>query len=148
MAKRREDAERRARQCERLARVLRVLQLILSRGQWDAPAIAKELECSERTVFRDLAVLTTAQVPLYFDEQCNSYRVRPGFRFPALDSRQSEQPQPEAVNVAEPAAPSCSPEQLADLSLEAARRLLNDAGELVAILDRLRSALTDRPGSK
>ena len=84
--------------------------------------------------------------PLYFDEQCNSYRVRPGFRFPALDSRQSEQPQPEAVNVAEPAAPSCSPEQLADLSLEAAQRMLNDAGELVAILDRLRSALTDRPG--
>ncbi len=146
MAKRREDAERRARQCERLARVLRVLQLIMSRGQWDAPAIAKELECSERTVFRDLQTLTTAQVPLYFDEQCNSYRVRAGFRFTALEPHQDEQTQPAAVNAGVPASPSCSPEQLADLSLEAARRLLNDAGELVAILDRLRAALADKPG--
>lgn len=120
----------------------------MSRGPWDAPAIAKELECSERTVFRDLQTLTTAGVPWFFDEQANTYRVRPGFRFPALEPRQTEQSRPEEVNTTVPAAPSCSPEQLADLSLEAARRLLNDAGELVAILERLRAALADSPGSK
>mgnify|MGYP002784719398 CR=1 FL=1 len=113
----------------------------MSRGQWDAPAIAKELECSERTVFRDLAVLTTAQVPLYFDDQCNSYRVRPGFRFPALEPQPDHPAGQEEDDRLVPAAPSCSPEQLAELSLDAARRLLTDAGELVAILDQLRTAL-------
>ena len=46
MAKqKRTDAERRARQCERIGRVLRVLQLVLSKGSpWDAKAIATELE--------------------------------------------------------------------------------------------------------
>ncbi len=99
-------------------------------------------------MFRDLAVLTTAQVPLYFDEQCNSYRVRPGFRFTALEPGQEAQPATEAGCHSGHTVPCNSPEELAELSLDAARRLLNDAGELVAILDRLRAALAaDRPGS-
>ena len=57
------DADRRLRQADRLSRVLRVLQLIQSRGRYDAQAIAQELECSERTVYRDLAVLELAGVP-------------------------------------------------------------------------------------
>ena len=43
MAKKRTDAERRARQCERLSRLLRVLRLILGPGRWDAESIAREL---------------------------------------------------------------------------------------------------------
>lgn len=51
MAKKRTDADRRVRQSDRLARVLRVLQLIQSPGPWTAQSIAKELECSERTIY-------------------------------------------------------------------------------------------------
>ena len=79
MAKKRTDAERRVRQSDRLARVLRVLQLIQGPGPWTAPAIAKKLECSERTVYRDLQTLAAAGVPWFFDEYSQSYRIREGY---------------------------------------------------------------------
>ena len=63
------DAERRLRQADRLARVLRVLQLIQGRGRWDTKAIAQEIECSERTVYRDLAVLELAGVPWTYEKE-------------------------------------------------------------------------------
>ena len=68
----------------RIARVLTILNLIQSRGRWNAKAIAAELHCSPRTVHRDLEVLEFAGVPWYFDEHEKCYRVRPDFRFPTL----------------------------------------------------------------
>src|SRR5262245_42107248 len=50
----RSDADRRLRQADRLARVIRVLQLLLTRGRWNARDLAAEEEVSERTVFRDM----------------------------------------------------------------------------------------------
>lgn len=136
MAKRRTDAERRARQCERLARLLRVLQIILGPGQHDAKRIAQELECSERTVFRDLQALAVAGVPWYFDENCQSYRVRPGFRFSALPlNQQAETRQPSS---------SATPQELTDLSIEVVRQLAAGLGRLEEILIHLRTSLGER----
>ncbi|MCA9234562.1 MAG: helix-turn-helix domain-containing protein, partial [Planctomycetales bacterium] len=59
----RSDRDRRVRQHDRIARVLNVLNLIQSRGRWNAQALAEELECSQRTVYRDLQVLEFAGVP-------------------------------------------------------------------------------------
>src|SRR3954451_14526240 len=80
MAKKRTDADRRIRQSDRLARVLRVLQLIQGPGPWTATSIAGELECSERTVYRDLQTLAAAGVPWFFDDLSQSYRLREGYR--------------------------------------------------------------------
>lgn len=81
----RTDADRRVRQCERLGRLLRALQLIMSKGRWDADGLAAELECSRRTVYRILQTLSMAGVPWYFDDSCRAYRVRPGFKFPMIE---------------------------------------------------------------
>jgi predicted DNA-binding transcriptional regulator YafY len=84
------DADRRLRQADRLARVLRVLQLIQGRTCYDAAAIARELEVSERTVYRDLTVLELAGVPWLFDKTRQGYTVRPDFRFPTLNLTEDE----------------------------------------------------------
>jgi hypothetical protein len=86
----RADRDRRVRQHERIARVLKVLNLIQSRGRWNVKAISQELECSERTVYRDLEVLEFAGVPWYYDETDQCYRVRPDFRFPTLGLTEEE----------------------------------------------------------
>src|SRR5437762_999286 len=90
MAKKRTDAERRARQCERLSRLLRTLHLIMGPGRWDAEALARELECSRRTVHRLLQTLSMAGVPWHYDEAHQAYRVRRGFKFPGLDVSKAE----------------------------------------------------------
>ena len=83
--KQRSDADRRVRQCERLGRLLRLLHLIMGKGRWDVSTLAEELECSRRTVYRLLQTLSMAGVPWYFDEVTRCYRVRPGYKFPALE---------------------------------------------------------------
>ena len=86
----RPDRDRRVRQADRLARILTVLQLIQSRGQWNAKAIAQELEVTERTVYRDLQSLEFAGVPWYYDANAESYRVRSDYRFPMPNLTEDE----------------------------------------------------------
>lgn len=139
MAKKRTDAERRVRQTDRLARVLRVLQLIQSSGQWTAESIAKELECSERTVYRDLQTLSAAGVPWYFDDFSQSYRIREGYKgpFPHLQARR---------NKAQGSASGDDARSIASLAKEAAQRLLTEAESVVQALDRLSKAIEDMAG--
>ncbi|QDT67908.1 HTH domain protein [Planctomycetes bacterium MalM25] len=81
---RRPDRDRRVNQAERLRRVLGVLQLIQSKGRYNARAIAQELGCSERTVYRDLEVLSFAGVPHFYDAADECYRVAGECRVPSL----------------------------------------------------------------
>lgn len=125
----RSDADRRVRQCERLARLMQVLYLISGRGRWDAAALAEELECSKRTVHRFLQTLSMAGVPWYFDEKIRAYKVRPGYKFPMLEVK----------------APQEETEQKSSEEMNAtAKKLLHDgeafAESLNEFLDALKSA--------
>ncbi len=146
MAKKRTDAERRTRQSDRLARVLRLLQLIHGPGQWNAPALAKKLGCSERTVFRDLQTLKATGVPWHFDEYSQSYRIREGYRghllniTPSDDSTSKSSPQVAPIDD--------DPRSIAMLAREAAQRLLAEAESVIQALDRLTKAMEDMSGPR
>lgn len=127
MPQKRTDAERRIRQCERLGRLLRVLRCIIGPGRWDAEALANELQCSTRTVYRLLDTLTYAGIPWYFDDKLRAYKVRPGFKFPALD----------------PGGPHSSPvtvRQAAQLAAKA-KNVMSDASQFLESLRAFADAL-------
>ena len=89
-SKRVPDGDRRARQAGRLASVLKILELIQSRGRYGVKELSAELEVSERTVYRYLSVLQLAGVPYFHDQDTKSIQVRPGFRFPTLNLTDEE----------------------------------------------------------
>ena len=144
MARKRTDAERRVRQSDRLARILRVLQLIQSPGPWTAQSIAQELECSERTVYRDLQTLAAAGVPWYFDDYSQSYRIRDGYKgpFPFLQPARGNEAKDQRTNPAV----GDDARSIASLAKEAAQRLLVEAEGVVRALDRLSRAIDDLSG--
>ena len=145
MARKRTDAERRVRQSDRLARVLRVLQLIQGPGNWNAQTIARKLGCSERTVYRDLQALSAAGVPWYFDEYSQSYRIREGYRGHFLNAPLPPgPPQQTAPQITS----SDDPRSIATLAREAAQRLLVEAEGVVRALDRLSEAIEGMSGSR
>ncbi len=141
MAKKRTDAERRVRQSDRLARVLRVLQLIQGTGPWTARGIAKELECSERTVYRDLQTLSAAGVPWFFDEYGQSYRIREGYKGPF--SHFSSQPKAKAREQDAASPSSEDARSIVSLAKESAQRLLTEAESVIQALDRLTKAMEE-----
>jgi predicted DNA-binding transcriptional regulator YafY len=69
------------------SKVHRLLLLLMHMQQGragSATALAAELGVTERTVYRDLAILTDLGVPHYFDEEAGGYRIRRDFFLPPL----------------------------------------------------------------
>lgn len=122
----RTDAERRLRQSQRLARVMRALRCIAGPGRWDAEALAQELECSVRTIHRILAVLTEAGVPFKFDPITRAYRLPPGYKFAGADLEASKDPSP-----TNPKAVSAAAKRL----LDEGERFLNALKDFCETLD-------------
>jgi predicted DNA-binding transcriptional regulator YafY len=50
--------------------------------------LAREIECSERTIYRDIEILSAAGIPVFFDKAIQAYQVTEGFRFSRLDPQQ------------------------------------------------------------
>ena len=138
----RSDADRRIRQSDRIARIFRVLQLIQGRGRWNTKEIAAEIECSERTVYRDLQVLEMAGVPYYFAEEENCYRIRPGWQFPVMGLT-SDELVGQAIATSITKAPGleiaretkATTNKLAAHSSDEAAAMLSEAGQLISVLD-------------
>lgn len=138
----RPDRDRRVRQADRLARILKVLELIQSRGRWTTKAIAEEIQCSERTVYRDLDVLRFAGIPYYREGDQQFVRVRPDFRFPVMTLTDDEVlglslaailTQSPGLNVTLGATPATR--KLSAVSKEETQELIDDAMRLVSVLD-------------
>lgn len=135
----RSDSDRRVRQADRLARLLRILEHIQGRGHWTAKDLAAEEECSERTVFRALQSLELAGVPWYFDEVSKCYRVRPDYRFPSLNLTTPElvdQVTASAVTMAATGSKAtlATNKKLKATATEATSQLLKDAERLISVL--------------
>ena len=125
-----------------MGRILKVLRLIQSRGRWNAQAIAEEVGCNVRTVFRDLKALEYAGVPYYNDEVHQCYRVRPDYYFPVVGLTEEEAlgqalatalTKTPGLDVSGGAAPTTR--KLAVASSESIRQLMADAERLVSVLN-------------
>jgi predicted DNA-binding transcriptional regulator YafY len=65
----------------RSSRLLSLLLLLQARGQMTARELAEELDVSERTLYRDIAALGAAGVPVYGERgEGGGYRLLDGFR--------------------------------------------------------------------
>lgn len=65
----------------RASRLLSILLLLQARGRQTAPQLARELEVSVRTIYRDVESLATAGIPVYADRgPTGGFQLVDGFR--------------------------------------------------------------------
>lgn len=143
------ESERRLRHNVRLARLLRFLELVSGRGQWNPKTLSAELEVSERTVHRLRETLELAGVPIAFQKHENAYRVHGSYHFPQLHLTDGEAfGQAAATALSEneafklPRGSAGTTRKLADTGNERVRHILDEASQL---LDVLGLKLADHP---
>ncbi|MEZ6044251.1 MAG: WYL domain-containing protein [Planctomycetaceae bacterium] len=88
--KKKSDAERRIQQAARLADILKMLNLLRGYGRWNAAGLAREFECNERTVRRNLKVLEYAGIPIFYNRKERCYYLRSDYSFPVLNLNPEE----------------------------------------------------------
>lgn len=65
----------------RASRLLSLLMLLQTRGRQSAPALARAMQCSVRTVYRDIDQLSAAGVPVYGERgRSGGFQLREGWR--------------------------------------------------------------------
>ena len=65
----------------RASRLLTLLMLLQTRGRQSAPALARAMECSVRTIYRDVDQLSASGVPVYGDRgRSGGFQLREGWR--------------------------------------------------------------------
>src|SRR3954453_9516392 len=129
MSNRRSESDRRVRQCQRFGRYLRLLCLIQEKhSRWNLDTLSRELDCSRKTVQRDLLIIEDAGIPYRWDEREGCYRIRPDFRLAMLDRPSTHAPAtgPGPTQPGPPGAPTLV--DLAESSRESADRLVSEAG--------------------
>ena len=135
------ESERRLRHNVRLARLLRLLELVSGRGRWNPKTLMAEFEVSERTVHRLRETLELAGVPVAYDKAQNAYRVHGGYRFPPLHLTDDEafgQASATALGGNDelklPQTSVATTRKLIDTGNERLRHVLTDATKLTAVL--------------
>jgi len=69
----------------RIYRLLRLITLLQTRRDYTPDELARELEVSRRTIFRDLNMLEMAHIPYYFDSERGGYRISKHFFLPPIN---------------------------------------------------------------
>lgn len=82
--RKRNDSERRTKQAEKFVRLFKLLELLAGRGRWTPRELARELGCSQRELYRHIAVLGLSGIFVEFDRKAGRYLpLRREYRFPA-----------------------------------------------------------------
>ena len=136
------DKTLRDRQATRIGRTIKILRLIQGRGRWNAQSLADELDCTVRTIYRDLDALGYAGVLWQYDKVYQCYRVRNEYCLPTPGLTEEEAigqavatvvTKASGLNAAGGAGPATR--KLAAKSGEAIQQLMADAERLVTVLD-------------
>ena len=69
----------------RIYRLLRVITMLQGSKSYTAAELARELEVSRRTIFRDLNMLEMAHIPYYFDPDRRGYQINRHFFLPPVN---------------------------------------------------------------
>ena len=141
-AGKRRDVDRRLRQAARFARILKLLELLQGRDRHDTVSLAAELEVGRRTVLRDIEVLRLSGIRVDYDTTKRSYVLHGDYRFAVTGLTDDELlgqatavalTSARGLDVGEGAGPTAR--KIRATGREGARRLLEDALRVTAVLD-------------